>query len=70
MLTMMVGANISPEQLLSIADRTIQEADIDRDHLISFQVPVVIRVFRNILNIFILLSLLYITGVCHGAGEN
>jgi len=36
-LTMMVGANISPEQLLSIADRTIQEADIDRDHLISFQ---------------------------------
>ena len=67
---MMVGANISPEQLLSIADRTIQEADIDRDHLISFQVPVVIRVFRNILNIFILLSLLYITGVCHGAGEN
>ena len=70
MLTMMVGANISPEQLLSIADRTIQEADIDRDHLISFQVPVVIRVFRNILDIFILLSLLYITGVCHGAGEN
>ena len=67
---MMVGANISPEQLLSIADRTIQEADIDRDHLISFQVPVVIHVFRNILDIFILLSLLYITGVCHGAGEN
>ena len=26
-LTMMVGANISPEQLLSIAERTIMEAD-------------------------------------------
>merc|ERR1739838_884275 len=36
-LTMMVGANISPEHLLSIAERTILEADIDRDHLISFQ---------------------------------
>ena len=62
---MMVGANISPEQLLSIADRTIQEADIDRDHLISFQVPLVIQVFGDILNNFFL-----ITGVCHGAGEN
>lgn len=62
---MMVGANISPEQLLSIADRTIQEADIDRDHLISFQVPLVIQVFEDILNNFF-----FITGVCHGAGEN
>ena len=35
-LTMMVGANISPEQLLSIAERTILEADKDNDDLISF----------------------------------
>jgi len=35
-LTMMVGANISPEQLLSIAERTIMEADTDKDDLISF----------------------------------
>ena len=37
MLTMMVGANISPEQLLSIAERTIMEADEDKDDLISFE---------------------------------
>ena len=36
-LTMMVGANISPEQLLSIAERTILEADEDKDDLISFE---------------------------------
>merc|ERR1712038_916614 len=36
-LTMMVGANISPEQLLSIAERTILEADEDKDELISFE---------------------------------
>ena len=36
-LTMMVGANISPEQLLSIAERTILEADLDNDDLISFE---------------------------------
>lgn len=36
-LTMMVGANISPEQLLSIAERTIMEADTDKDDLISFE---------------------------------
>ena len=36
-LTMMVGANISPEQLLSIAERTIMEADEDKDDLISFE---------------------------------
>lgn len=35
-LTMMVGANISEEQLLSIAERTIMEADEDQDSLISF----------------------------------
>merc|ERR1712156_841817 len=33
----MVGANISPEQLLSIAERTILEADEDKDELISFE---------------------------------
>ena len=37
MLTMMVGANISPEQLMSIAERTIMEADEDNDDLISFE---------------------------------
>jgi len=35
-LTMMVGENICKEQLLSIAERTIIEADTDRDNLISF----------------------------------
>ena len=30
MLTMMVGANICPEQLISIAERTIMEADTGR----------------------------------------
>ena len=35
-LTMMVGANISEEQLMSIADRTIHEADEDKDDRISF----------------------------------
>uniref|UniRef100_A0A8C4QBT5 Calcineurin-like EF-hand protein 1 n=1 Tax=Eptatretus burgeri TaxID=7764 RepID=A0A8C4QBT5_EPTBU len=35
-LRMMVGVNISDEQLGSIADRTIQEADQDGDHAISF----------------------------------
>ena len=37
-LTMMVGANISEEQLMSIAERTIHEADEDKDTLISFDV--------------------------------
>ncbi len=35
-LTMMVGANISEDQLISIAERTIMEADTDKDNLISF----------------------------------
>jgi len=34
---MMVGANISNEQLTSIADRTIIEADRDGDQCISFE---------------------------------
>lgn len=33
---MMVGVNISDEQLGSIADRTIQEADTNGDGCISF----------------------------------
>merc|ERR1712223_2130653 len=36
-LTMTVGATIGPEQLLSIAERTILEADEDKDELISFE---------------------------------
>ncbi|XP_046583759.1 calcineurin B homologous protein 1-like [Haliotis rubra] len=36
-LHMMVGANISEEQLGSIADRTIVEVDEDKDTMISFQ---------------------------------
>ncbi len=35
-LSMMVGANISEDQLVSIAERTIMEADTDKDDLISF----------------------------------
>ncbi|KAG8225129.1 hypothetical protein J437_LFUL006152 [Ladona fulva] len=36
-LHMMVGANISEEQLTSIAERTILEADQDGDQMISFE---------------------------------
>ncbi|RWS30124.1 calcineurin Bous protein 1-like protein [Leptotrombidium deliense] len=36
-LHMMVGANISNDQLASIADRTIMEADKDGDQCISFE---------------------------------
>merc|ERR1712088_346347 len=36
-LNMMVGSNISTEQLISIAERTIMEADMDKDDLISFE---------------------------------
>lgn len=36
-LHMMVGANISSDQLASIADRTILEADRDGDKSISFE---------------------------------
>lgn len=36
-LHMMVGANISEEQLSSIAERTILEADEDKDQMISFE---------------------------------
>lgn len=36
-LHMMVGANISSEQLSSIAERTIIEADQDGDQMISFE---------------------------------
>ena len=36
-LHMMVGANISNDQLASIADRTIMEADRDGDQCISFE---------------------------------
>lgn len=36
-LHMMVGANISEEQLSSIAERTILEADQDGDQMISFE---------------------------------
>lgn len=36
-LHMMVGANISEDQLSSIAERTILEADEDKDQMISFQ---------------------------------
>ncbi|CAK5079041.1 unnamed protein product [Meloidogyne enterolobii] len=36
-LNMMVGSNITPDQLDSIADRTITEADADKDGKISFE---------------------------------
>jgi len=36
-LHMMVGANISDDQLSSIAERTIKEADTDHDNMISFE---------------------------------
>lgn len=36
-LNMMVGSNITPDQLESIADRTITEADADNDGKISFE---------------------------------
>lgn len=36
-LNMMVGSNITSDQLESIADRTITEADLDKDGKISFE---------------------------------
>lgn len=33
----MLGLQVTEEQLESIADRTIQEADLDRDDAISFE---------------------------------
>ncbi|MBN3309996.1 CHP1 protein, partial [Amia calva] len=36
-LRMMVGVQVTNEQLESIADRTIQEADLDGDSAISFE---------------------------------
>lgn len=36
-LHMMVGANISEDQLVSIAERTIVESDDDKDQMISFE---------------------------------
>ncbi|KAL7294640.1 calcineurin B homologous protein 1 [Trichogramma pretiosum] len=36
-LQMMVGANISEEQLSSIAERTLSEADEDGDNMINFE---------------------------------
>lgn len=36
-LHMMVGANISEDQLVSIAERTILESDDDKDQMISFE---------------------------------
>lgn len=36
MLQLMIGMNISEEQLNSIAERTIYEADDDKDQMISF----------------------------------
>lgn len=33
----MLGMQVTEEQLESIADRTIQEADLDRDDAISFE---------------------------------
>lgn len=36
LLRMMVGANISEEQLGTIADRTLSEADVDQDGYVSF----------------------------------
>ena len=49
-LTMMVGANISPEQLLSIAERTILEADEDKDELISFEEFVKVQLLYIVVN--------------------
>ena len=34
---MMAGVNVSDEQLGGITDRTIQEADLERDGAISFE---------------------------------
>lgn len=45
-LRMMVGVNISDEQLGSIADRTIQEADQDGDSAISF--PEFVKVLEKV----------------------
>ena len=64
-LTMMVGANISPEQLLSIAERTILEADEDKDELISFEefVKVHLQKFWNFLTLIFFWQVLERTDV-------
>ena len=49
-LQMMVGSNITEEQLGSIADRTISEADQDHDGQIGFEDFV--KVFVHVLIIF------------------
>ncbi|KAA0187860.1 hypothetical protein HAZT_HAZT008970 [Hyalella azteca] len=36
-LHMMVGENISEDQLISIAERTMLEADVDNNQMITFQ---------------------------------
>ena len=47
-LTMMVGANISTEQLISIAERTIMEADTDKVSKDNYQCGSLISLFRTI----------------------
>jgi Ca2+-binding EF-hand superfamily protein len=47
-LTMMVGANISEDQLISIAERTIMEADTDKDNLISFDEFKTVSIIRKL----------------------
>jgi hypothetical protein len=42
---MMVGANISTDQLLSIAERTIMEADEDKVPVVSTKIPILFFVF-------------------------
>lgn len=44
---MMVGVNISDDQLGSIADRTIQEADTNGDNSISFNEFIKASVFSS-----------------------
>ena len=39
-LTMMVGSNISTEQLISIAERTIMEADLDKVNTTHFKMEI------------------------------
>ena len=56
---MMVGVNISDEQLGSIADRTIQEADQNGDNSISFNEFIKVSVLVDNGHQFIPISFYY-----------
>ena len=66
-LTMMVGANISEEQLMSIAERTIHEADEDKDTLISFDVR---NLFSTFIRFYVNTTIILLLGILQSPRED